>query len=112
MAGVYNIVAKQGDTFRMNFRVETAGTPWNLSTYTAQLQVRESEISATPLISVTTSNGITMTSEGHVSIVVPASTMSAVPAGRWFYVFEVISTGNEHTTLLEGRFIVNPEVSI
>ncbi len=31
MSGKYNIVAEQGATFNLNFRVETDGTPWNLT---------------------------------------------------------------------------------
>jgi hypothetical protein len=37
--------------------------------------------------------------------------MSGVPAGRWVYDIELKSAGNEVTRILEGRFIVTPEVT-
>lgn len=111
MAGKYNIVAKKGDTFNLNFTVQTDGTPWNLSTYTAKFQVRQSSASAEPMLDLATSSGITMNSSGEVSVTA-TSTQMDLQTGRWVYDFEVTSAGNETTTLLEGRFIVEPEVSV
>lgn len=108
MAGSYNIVANQGATFNFNFTVSTSGTAWNLSDYTGRMQVRQAYESTTTLINVTS---MTMTSAGHVSITVDANTMATVPAGRWVYDLEIESSGGEVTRLLEGKFIVNPEVT-
>lgn len=108
MSGKYNITAEQGATFKLNFTVATDGTPWNLSTYTGRMQVRQSYASTTTLINVTS---MTMTSQGKVSVVVDATTMAAVPAGRWVYDLEIQSTGGEVTRLLEGKFVVSPEVT-
>jgi hypothetical protein len=52
-----------------------------------------------------------MTSLGRVSVTVPAATMSDVPAGRWVYDIELTSSGDEVTRILEGRFIVSPQVT-
>lgn len=108
MSGKYNIVAEQGATFNLNFRVETDGTAWNLSDYTFAMQVRRSTSSSTTLLNITSA---TMTSLGHVSVTVPAATMSDVPAGRWVYDIELTSSGDEVTRILEGRFIVSPQVT-
>lgn len=108
MSGKHNIVAEQGATFNFNFRVETNGTPWNLSSYTFAMQVRRSTSDTNTLINVTSA---TMTSQGHVSVTVSAATMADVPAGRWVYDIELTSAGNEVTRILEGRFIVTPEVT-
>lgn len=108
MSGKYNIVAEQGATFNLNFRVETDGVAWNLSTYTFAMQVRRSTSSSTTLLNVTSA---TMTSAGHVSVTVSAATMSDVPAGRWVYDIELTSSGDEVTRILEGRFIVSPQVT-
>jgi hypothetical protein len=108
MSGKYNIVAEQGATFNLNFRVETDGTPWNLTDYTFAMQVRRSTSSNTTLLNLTTA---TMTSGGHVSAIASATTMSGVPAGRWVYDIELTSLGGEVTRILEGRFIVTPEVT-
>jgi len=108
MSGKYNIVAEQGATFNLNFRVETDGTPWNLTGYTFAMQVRRSTSSNTTLLSITSA---TMTSGGHVSATATATTMSGVPAGRWVYDIELTSSGGQVTRILEGRFIVTPEVT-
>ena len=108
MSGKYNIVAEQGATFNLNFRVETDGTAWDLSDYTFAMQVRRSSSSTTTLLDVTSA---TMTSVGHVSVEVSAAEMTDVPAGRWVYDIELTSSGDEVTRILEGRFIVTPEVT-
>jgi uncharacterized membrane protein YkoI len=108
MSGKYNIVAEQGATFNLNFRVETDGTAWDLSDYTFAMQVRRSTSSNTTLLNITSA---TMTALGRVSATVDAATMSDVPAGRWVYDIELTSSGDEVTRILEGRFIVSPQVT-
>jgi hypothetical protein len=108
MSGKYNIVAEQGATFNLNFRVETDGTPWNLTGYTFAMQVRRSANDANTLLNITTA---TMTAIGQVSVTVPATTMDDVPAGRWVYDIELTSSGDEVTRILEGRFIVTAQVT-
>ena len=109
MSGKYNIVAEQGATFNLNFRVETDGVPWNLTSYTFAMQVRRSTSSNTTLLNVTSA---TMTSLGHVSVSISAATMTDVPAGRWVYDIELTAgPGGEVTRILEGRFIVTAEVT-
>ena len=108
MSGKYNIVAEQGATFNLNFRVETNGTPWNLTGYTFAMQVRRSTSATTTLLNLTTA---TMTSVGHVTATVNATTMSGVPAGRWVYDIELTSSGGQVTRILEGRFIVTAQVT-
>lgn len=107
MSGKYNIVAKQGATYNLNFTVETDGVPWNLTGYTFAMQVRRSTASTTTLLNLTSA---TMNSSGQVSVTVPATTMSDVPAGRWVYDIE-LTTGTTVTRILEGRFIVTPQVT-
>jgi hypothetical protein len=108
MSGSHNIVAKQGATFNLNFTVETDGVAWDLSDYTFAMQVRRSTASNTTLLNITSA---TMNSSGEVSVTVLATTMSDVPAGRWVYDIELTSLGDEVTRILEGRFIVTPQVT-
>lgn len=108
MSGKYNIVAEQGATFNLNFTVQVNGVALNLTGYTFAMQVRRSTSATTTLINITSA---TMTSVGHVSVTVSAATMAAVPAGRWVYDIELTSSGAEVTRILEGRFIVTPEVT-
>lgn len=112
MSGKYNIVAEQGATFNLNFTVQTDGTAWNFTGYTAAMQVRQSTSSTTTLLNLSSGTGaITMNASGVVGITVAATTMSTVPAGRWVYDIEFTSPNNEVTRLLEGRFIVSAEVT-
>ena len=108
MSGKYNIVAEQGATFNLNFRVETDGTPWNLTGYTFAMQVRRSTSDTNTLLNITSA---TMTSGGHVTATATATTMSGIPAGRWVYDIELTSSGGQVTRILEGRFIVTAEVT-
>jgi hypothetical protein len=108
MSGKYNIVAEQGATFNLNFRVETDGTPWNLTGYTFAMQVRRSTSATTTLLNLTSA---TMTSVGHVTATVNATTMSGIPAGSWVYDIELTSSGGQVTRILEGRFIVTAQVT-
>lgn len=112
MAGSHNIVIEQGATWNFNFRVEIGGTPWNLSDYSARMQVRESTASTSKLLDLPVDGTITMNSSGQVSITVSADKTADLPAGRWVYDFELESAGGEVTRLLEGRFIVSPEVTV
>lgn len=112
MSGIYNIVAEQGSTYKLNFTISIDGVPWNFSTYSARMQVRADYNTSTKLIDATTANGkIDLNSAGHVSVTIPATEMSAVPAGRWVYDLEVKSAGGEVTRILEGKFMVTAEVT-
>lgn len=111
MAGSYNIVTVEGDTWTFNATIDTDGVVWNFNGYTAKMQVRESDVSTTKLLDLSTSNYITLSSVGGISITVPSSVMSGVAAGRWVYDFEVTSPGGVRTTLLQGAFIISPQVT-
>lgn len=107
MSGKYNIVAKQGATYNLNFTIETDGVGLNLTSYTFAMQVRRSTASTTTLLNLTSA---TMNSSGQVSVTVSAATMSGLPAGRFVYDIE-LTTGTTVTRILEGRFIVTPQVT-
>jgi hypothetical protein len=112
MSGKYNIVADQGATFNLNFTVKTDGVPWDLTGYSARMQVSKSTSSATNLLDLSTYGlDIELNNLGEVSITASAGAMAAIPAGRWVYNFELTSPDTVVTRLLEGRFIVSAEVA-
>jgi hypothetical protein len=111
MAGSYNIVIDQGATWNWNFNVSTNGTPWNLSTYTFAMQVRESTASTSAYLTLPADGTVTMDASGNVSVTVSATKTNTLPAGRWVYDLELTSAGGQVTRLLEGRFIVNAQVT-
>lgn len=57
MAGRYNITAYQGSTFDFNFTAQVNGSPWNLTSYTARMQVRPTVEASTKFLDLTTQNG-------------------------------------------------------
>lgn len=111
MAGRYNIVRTQGDTFTLSFTVATDGVAWDLSSYTCRMQVRRSTSATTTLLDLESPTDITLTSLGGVTVTASASVMSDLPVGKWVYDIELESGGGEVTTILSGRFIVQAEVT-
>jgi len=111
-AGKYNIKVEQGATFILDFTIKTGSTPWNLTNYTARMQVRTSVNATTTLLSITNSDYITLGgSAGTVAISVPASLTDDLIAGRHVYDFELVSSGGQVWRVLEGKFTVSPEVT-
>lgn len=111
-AGKYNIKVEQGATFILDFTIKTGSTPWNLTGYSARMQVRTSVNASTTLLSITNSNYITLGgSAGTVAISVPASMTDDLIAGRHVYDFELVSSGGQVWRVLEGKFTVSPEVT-
>lgn len=112
MAGKYNVTAEQGSTFTFNFTVKTNGVVWNLTSYTARMQVRPTVEATNTLLSLTTGNGITLGGVlGTVSITATAAQMTAIQAGKHVYDVELVSAGGVVTRIIEGKFIVKAEVT-
>lgn len=109
--GKYNITANQGETFKLDFTISTDSVAWDLTTYSARMQVRTSAGASDTLLSLTSDSEISLTALGQVSIVVDADTMANVIAGRFVYDLEVESAGGEVTRILEGKFTVRAEVT-
>jgi len=111
MAGSYPISIIQGDTFNFNFRLENNDEPWDLTSYTAKLQVRKSTFDTNKLLDLSTGSGITLNNLGEVSCTASSTITSTIPTGRWLYDFELTSAGGQKTTILQDVFIVGPQVT-
>jgi hypothetical protein len=112
MAGnVYNITAEQGSTFILSFDIKTDGTAWNLTGYSARMQVRTSVSSSATLLNLVSPTDITLTSAGLVTVTVSATTMATVAAGKWVYDLELVSPTGIVEKPLKGSFIVQAEVT-
>lgn len=110
-AGIYNIKADQGSTFAFSFTITTNDTAWNLTGYTARMQVRASVQSTSTILSLVYPTDITLTNTGIITITASASTMAVIPSGTFVYDIEVESSSGIVTRLLQGKFIVTPEVT-
>jgi hypothetical protein len=75
------------------------------------MQVRRSANDSLKLLDLVSPTNITLNSSGQIVVNATATAMAAVPAGRYVYDLEVESAGGEVTTLIEGRFVVKPEVT-
>ena len=117
-AGQYDITAEQGSTFALNMNYKDANdNPVSLDGYTGGMQVRRYH-SATGTLLDSNGSSITFTIEdsgaavptGNVKIDISAATMSTIPDGNHVYDIELHKSGSV-TRLIEGRFIVTPEVT-
>ena len=112
-AGVYNFTVDQGSTWKRSVIIkDSAGAVLNLTGYTARMQVRRRIESTTVLIELTTTNGaITVTPTlGKLNFALSAS-QTATLSQSGVYDLEIVSSGGEVTRMLEGQFIVKPEVT-
>jgi hypothetical protein len=110
--GKYNLVCPQGATFSKQLTWAIDGDPVDLTSYTARMQVREKYTSTVPILNLTTENGgITLgDDEGTVQIDIDATTTSGIVAKDYVYDLELVASSTV-TRLIEGRFIVTPEVT-
>lgn len=111
--GILNLTLPQGSTWDVSLTYnDSAGSPVNLSNYTASMQVRNSYKSPTTILSLTNSSGITLGgSAGTISIDIPASVSQTVAAEKYVYDLELTSSGGTVTRLVQGTFTVTPEVT-
>ena len=114
-AGVWNIQADQGATFQRVVTWRDAdGVAQNLTNFTARMQVRDTtDDTDGPVLTLTTENSrITLGGvSGTIALLVDATTMAAVAAGQYVYDMELVSSAGVVTRLVQGTFVVDPEVT-
>ena len=111
--GKVNFNAPQGSTFTRTLVYKVDSVAVDLTGYSARMQVRKSVTDSSTLLSLSTDTGeIVITgSTGTITITINATSMSSISAGNWVYDLEIVSSGGVVTRLIEGRFIVTPEVT-
>jgi len=110
--GKYNIVCPQGSTYVQQFTYAINNEPVDLTGYSARMQVREKYISKTAIISLDSTDGIVLGGEaGTIDVEISSIVTELVPAKDYVYDLELVSSGNVVTRLIEGKFIVTPEVT-
>lgn len=109
--GNYNIVCPQGATFDRYARLTVGGSAFDLTGYTARMQVRETYDATATLVSLTTGSGITLGgTAGTIQWVISSTASAALPDGNFVYDLELINNA-EVTRLIQGKFTVTPEVT-
>jgi hypothetical protein len=109
----YNVTIDQGATWYLNVEYDNPnGTPVNLTSYTAALQIRSLPESATAVLSLSTGSGITITgATGLVAISATATQTRAIDEGTYYYDLEITSPAGVVTRLVQGQAVVTPEVT-
>ncbi len=117
IAGLYNITCQQGATFQRQVTwTDSARDAYNLTGYTARMQVRSDVTSNTIIATLSTTAGNTGTitlggTAGTVDLLISATNTAALTAGQYVYDLELVSGGGVGTRLLEGNFKVSAEVT-
>jgi hypothetical protein len=111
--GKYNFICPQGATFSKQLSYLIDSIPVDLTGYTARMQVREKASNSTKILNLTTENdGIILGGcSGTIKINVDADTTSEIYAKTYVYDLELVSSENFVVRLIEGQFIVTPEVT-
>jgi hypothetical protein len=109
--GTYNITAYQGATYKLDLVWSIGTAAVDLTNYTAEMQVRESVASSSAVLSLSTDSEITLGgTAGTINVTVDAEEMQATPAGTFIYDLE-LNSGGEVTRLIQGNFVIQPEVT-
>ena len=110
--GRYNITCPQGSTLSKQLTYTIEGLPVNLYGHTARMQVREHHTSTAYIISLTTENGgLTLGgAAGTIIMDIEPSATKNIVAKEYVYDLELV-VGAEVYRLIEGKFIVTPEVT-
>lgn len=101
----------QGATWDYQLVWKSAGTPVNLTGYTARLQARATYASGTAVLSLTSGTGITLGgTAGTIDLAASATTTAAIPADQYVYDLELVN-GSTVTRLVQGYLNVSAEVT-
>lgn len=119
IAGIYNIFCEQGTTFSRSFELQYPDEidpnifyPYDLTDYTARMQVRRTIESSTVLISLTTENGgIAIDGpEGRVLVLMTDEQTSDLTSSG-VYDLEIIAPDGAVSRLVQGEFKLSLEVT-
>ena len=129
-----DIIVKRGDSMNITLKfTESDGSPTNLTSYSFAMSVKDKRVQGgraaginNPVIyeetilststadldtgSQITSQTLATNPHNEITFTVDAASMSAVDAGTYVYDIQY-TNGSEVRTVLEGLFIVNPDVA-
>ena len=111
--GKYNMVCPQGSTFNQVLTYSIDNEPVDLTGYSARMKVKEKHTSSVAELDLNTSNdGVSLGGEdGTITINIDAGSTAELVAKEYVYDLELVSSSDIVTRLIEGKFIVTPEVT-
>lgn len=113
IAGIYNITCEQGSTFSRTFTIQNPdGTVYDLSGYSARLQIRRDFDSSTIMYTASTTNGrITMSVMfGEIVVDIPAADTASITRDG-VYDLEIFNAEGIVYKVVKGRFTLDKEVT-
>jgi hypothetical protein len=113
MAGSYDLVLDQGATWQIVCVWKIAGTPVNLTGFTARMQVRSGFESTDPILDLTSAGGdiVLGGSAGTIAVTVSAAVSAEIAANKYRYDLELESAAGVVTRLLNGYLTSRREVT-
>ena len=107
-----NLICYQGANFDYTLTWNSGGTPVDLTNYDARMQVRTSAEGTAIYLNLTAGTGITLGgTAGTIYLEADAATTSGIGQGSYSYDLELISEAGYVTRLVNGTFLVDPEVT-
>lgn len=115
MSGAYNIVVEQGATFRKELTwKDNSGNPIDLTGYTAKMQIRKKHGAADPAAATLSDADGSITlggASGTIILNMTSTITAALTLASGFYDLELTSGGGFVTRLLEGTYVLRPEIT-
>ena len=113
IAGIYNITCEQGSTFTRTFTINNPDeTPFNLTGYSARMQIRRDVDSSTVILSATNDNGaIAITAGTGVIVVTLSATQTAALTRGGIYDLEIFHSNGTVFKVVKGLFRLDKEVT-
>ena len=110
--GQVNFLCPQGSTFSKRIKYSIDDIPVDLGGYSARLQVRPTHYSEEIILDISSFGGISLGgSAGTIDLFVDSFITEDFPTGNFVYDLELESSGGIVNRLIEGSFIVTPEVT-
>jgi hypothetical protein len=109
---VFDFTAGQGATFSRTVTKTLNGVPLDLTGATAKMQLRSYYGDPVAALTLTETDGLTLGgTAGTIQIQIGPATLSALSARQYVYDLEVYAIDGSTIRLLEGVFVVTPEVT-
>lgn len=111
--GKYNFICPQGSTFSKQISYLINSQPVDLTGYIARMQVREKHSSPNPTLDLTMENGGISIGEcqGSITLYVSAAQTENLVPKKYVYDLEIESSEGMVYRIVEGDFLVTPEVT-
>ena len=110
MAQSLNLTVDQGSDFLVNLTVtDDSGTAYNLTEWTANSSFKKHHTASTYY---DFTSEVVVASTGNLNLVLPGTTSTNIPSGRYYY--DVVLKSNANTAVkrvLQGTVKIDPKVS-